>query len=72
MNEASQYMYTSSSILSTECRLPMQPFCPEAVLLCINNNRTGQIVSAYLLYRHQCNPLSSYIPLPHLLSPVHI
>ena len=68
MNEASWYMYTSHSILSTGCRLPTQPFCPEAVLLHLSNNRTGQIVSACLLSRHQLNPWSSYTPLLLLLS----
>ena len=31
----------------------MQPFCPETVLPHLSNNRTGQIVSACLLSRHQ-------------------
>ena len=41
----------------------MQPFCPEAVLLRLSNNRTCQIFSACLLSRHQWNPWS----LPSLL-----
>ena len=45
MNEVSWYMYTSYSILSARCRLPTQPFRPEAVLRHLSNNRTGQIVS---------------------------
>ena len=43
-------MYTSRSILSTGCQLPIQPFCPEAVLPHLSNNRTGQFfLPAYFL-----------------------
>ena len=38
----------------------MQPFCPETVLPHLSNNRTGQIVSACLLSRHQLNPYHTY------------